>query len=100
MFYRKRPVVIEAFQLTQDRIPLSTIPKERMPPWLLSASLMHPSEIGSITPNRSGDLEIHTLEGFMHVTPGDFVIKGIHGELYPCKPDIFKATYEPLYPER
>lgn len=100
MFYRKRPIVIEAFQLTEDKIPLHKIPKEVMPSWLLSASLMDSSELGSVTLNLSDNLVIHTLEGFMHVTPGDFVIKGIHGELYPCKPDIFKVTYEPLYPER
>ena len=41
-------------------------------------------------------MEIHTLEGVMHAQPGDYVIKGIQGELYPCKPDIFNETYEPV----
>jgi hypothetical protein len=39
-------------------------------------------------------LKIHTLEGDHTVTPGDFVIRGVAGEFYPCKPDIFAATYE------
>lgn len=39
---------------------------------------------------------IATLEGTMTVSPGDWIIKGIQGELYPCKPDIFAATYEPV----
>ena len=39
-------------------------------------------------------LRIYTLEGTMEASLGDWVIKGIQGELYPCKPDIFKATYE------
>ena len=39
-------------------------------------------------------LEIVTLEGVMRISPGDYVIKGIRGEFYPCKPDIFKKTYE------
>lgn len=39
-------------------------------------------------------LEIVTLEGVMRISPGDYVIKGIRGEFYPCKPDIFKMTYE------
>ncbi len=39
-------------------------------------------------------LEIETLEGVMTASPGDWIIKGIKGEFYPCKPDIFKATYE------
>ena len=40
------------------------------------------------------DLYIETLEGIMHVSPGDFVIKGVANEFYPCKPNIFKDTYE------
>ena len=39
-------------------------------------------------------LEIVTLEGVMRISPGDYVIKGIRGEFYPCKPDVFKKTYE------
>ena len=41
-------------------------------------------------------LEIVTLEGVMRISPGDYVIKGIRGEFYPCKPDIFKKTYEEI----
>lgn len=41
---------------------------------------------------------IHTLEGDMIVSPGDYVIKGVKGEFYPCKPDIFEQTYEPIEP--
>jgi hypothetical protein len=37
---------------------------------------------------------IHTLEGVMHASSGDFIITGVHGEQYPCKPDIFHKTYE------
>lgn len=39
---------------------------------------------------------IRTLEGEMEATPGDWIIRGVQGELYPCKPDIFAATYEPV----
>ena len=39
-------------------------------------------------------LVIHTLEGDHHANPGDYIIKGIHGEFYPCKPDIFEKTYD------
>ncbi|MDN6798136.1 MAG: hypothetical protein L0L50_02335 [Propionibacterium sp.] len=42
-----------------------------------------------------GSLIIRTLEGDMRVAPGDYVIRGVRGEFYPCKPDIFAATYEP-----
>lgn len=59
MKFRKKPVVIEAFQTTER-------------------------------------VEIHTLEGVMVANVGDWIITGINGEQYPCKPDIFEATYEPL----
>lgn len=39
---------------------------------------------------------IATLEGTMTVSPGDWILRGVQGELYPCKPDIFRATYEPV----
>lgn len=41
-------------------------------------------------------IEIDTLEGVMTAQTGDYIIKGVQGEFYPCKPDIFKATYEPV----
>lgn len=46
----------------------------------------------------NGDIIIHTLEGDMRASLGDYIIKGIKGELYPCKPDIFLATYDRLPP--
>lgn len=40
-------------------------------------------------------MDIETLEGTMHASPGDYIITGVNGEQYPCKPDIFEKTYEP-----
>lgn len=42
------------------------------------------------------ELDIETLEGVMHASVGDWIITGVHGEKYPCKPDIFEQTYEPI----
>lgn len=42
------------------------------------------------------DMYIETLEGVMHSSPGDWIITGVNGEKYPCKPDIFEKTYEPV----
>lgn len=42
------------------------------------------------------ELIIQTLEGNMKADPGDWIITGVHGEKYPCKPDIFEKTYEPI----
>ena len=41
-------------------------------------------------------LEIETLEGIMRASPGDYIIKGVKGEFYPCKPDVFKMTYDEI----
>ena len=43
------------------------------------------------------DMYIETLEGVMHASPGDWIITGVNGEKYPCKPDIFEKTYEPAF---
>jgi hypothetical protein len=52
-------------------------------------------EMGLLIPNEMG-LLIPTLEGLMIAHENDWIIKGVKGELYPCKPDIFEATYEPI----
>lgn len=44
----------------------------------------------------SKEMNIETLEGVMHASPGDWIITGVNGEEYPCKPDIFEKTYEPV----
>lgn len=77
MKYRKKPVVIEAVQYTGfnwDEVSAFCEKAER-------------------TVTEDG---IHTLEGFMRITKGDYIIRGIAGEFYPCKPDIFKDTYDPV----
>ena len=84
MKYRKKPVVIEAFQFT---IPLS----DQMPHWLQDAVRTKAVTFHSGDPPH---IEIHTLEGTMRGDLNDWIIRGVKGELYPCKPDIFEATYE------
>ena len=83
MKYRKKPVVIEAMQFTEEnknRV-FNWISCNRYPDWDLQ--------------NRP-TIRIETLEGEIIASLGDWIIKGIKGEFYPCKPDIFEATYEPL----
>ena len=100
MKYRKRPVVIEAFQYDGDMIDSSG--KPYVPEWAISAvnnNTMYYDGSELFIHTLEGDhhvteLFIHTLEGDHHVTVGDYVIQGINGELYPCKPDIFEKTYE------
>jgi hypothetical protein len=93
MKYRKKPVVIEAHQLTHDVAVAHLIDKQPLPFGLHSSSSnYHPA-------NRRVDrmdVLIKTREGTMHANLGDWIIKGVKGELYPCKPDIFEQTYEPV----
>ena len=97
MKYRKKPVVIEAVKIIYAEM-LSNGPEHspfaEMTPWI-EASIT--SGVLSLSTKGARDyavIEIKTLEGTMEATPGDYLIRGIKGELYPCKPDIFDATYE------
>jgi len=88
MKYRKRPVIIEAIEWTGLNL------KEIIEFTSLNESVKDLSwnEYEKLV-NEKG-LKIFTLEGTMMASVGDYIIKGIKGEVYPCKPDIFKASYE------
>lgn len=89
--YRKKPVLIEARELGRDLASAVEIVD-----WIVSTG-------GAATIVRDGDktslktrlVTIRTLEGMMDALPGDHVIRGVMGEFYPCKPDVFALTYEP-----
>ena len=89
--FRKKPVVIEAIQLTEE-LALSCLCDRAPGPFGLHVS-------GSFHPKRRevnhARVSIKTLEGTMNADLNDWIIKGVKGEFYPCKPDIFEATYEP-----
>ncbi len=88
--YRKKPVVIEAFQYDGDLI--GSDGNYYIPEWAVDAfkeGVMFYEDTGEPM-----QLFIKTLEGKMLVSVNDFVIQGVNGELYPCKPDIFGKTYE------
>lgn len=78
--YRKRPIVIEAIQY-DGSFPLD---------------FLQGDEGVRVTSSGAPAIEIETLEGVMRAELGDWIIRGVKGELYPCKPDIFEATYEPV----
>lgn len=90
MRYRKKPVVIEAIQLLPVKIGEQIIDSEFCPDWL------HCGGAAKIIENKATGycVEINTLEGVMTAFPGDWIIQGVKGELYPCKNDIFLATYD------
>lgn len=85
--FRKKPVVIEAFQINENS-------EHEIIKWsngaVYSSPVLEPTEI-----NPTGIYwQIKTLEGIMTAIVGDWIIRGINGEYYPCKPDIFEKTYE------
>lgn len=86
--YRKKPVVVEAWKFTEEAFARGEIPGVQDRAVL--------SELWANKTSKDGRYYIDTLEGEMTVSEGDYVIKGIKGEFYPCKPDIFEATYEPV----
>jgi len=94
--YRKKPIVIEAFQMTMERRKSNA----DWPQWMHAAWQTEHGTSGSLEPSDypsskgEDELDIVTLEGTHRVTWGDYIIQGVQGELYPCKPDIFEATYE------
>lgn len=94
MKYRKNPVIIEAFQMTKAR----RVDNIDWPVWLNRAWQEERGDGGSVFPTEKGSsdgtISIGTLEGIMLVDFDDYIIQGVKGELYPCKPDIFKETYE------
>jgi hypothetical protein len=79
--YRKKPVIIEAYQLTIENMDM-------LKKWC-------DGKTWSMPPMRAvTGVSIETLEGTMNASFGDYVIKGVNGEFYPCKPDIFEKSYE------
>ena len=86
--FRKKPVVIEAVQFVQPT-PLEAWPEGWPLPEIQSPSATSPLRLVA------GEVFVETLEGRMHISPGDWIIRGVQGEFYPCKPDIFEQTYEP-----
>ena len=93
--FRKKPIVIEAFQMTEERRASNA----DWPQWMHQAWQLDRKAPGSLYPTEEGTgdgtLSISTLEGQHPVSWGDWIIQGVQGELYPCKPDIFAKTYEP-----
>lgn len=81
--YRKKPVSVVAVEWTGHNYDEIN-------------ALAEPGKRGADV-NANGTLAIHTLEGVMIANLGDFIIRGVSGEIYPCKPDIFAKTYEKVH---
>jgi hypothetical protein len=82
--FRKKPVVIEAVQFTG---------KNAFEVWRFMGRM---DLVDNLDVQNTDRPVIETLEGNLVASPGDWIIRGVKGEFYPCKPDIFAATYEPV----
>jgi len=85
--YRKKPVVIEAVQFNGSNRSMNLFVA-----WMTNNGVWPFATLG--IEDKDNRLHIPTLEGTMEASPGDYIIRGVHGEFYPCKPEIFEATYE------
>ena len=101
--YRKKPVVIEAMQLAGTTGEIHAVYQwveantlgSFEPLGVIEGRVPCPASGVSIDP-RDGRMMIATLEGPHHANLGDWIIRGVKGEFYPCKPDVFEVTYEPV----
>jgi hypothetical protein len=84
MQYRKRPVIIDAFQLTEEHFTGD------------HPNPLHPKDRRIVYNPLNNTALIETLEGNMLAKVGDWIITGVANEIYPCRNDIFKKTYEPV----
>lgn len=98
--FRKKPVTIEAMHLSGNNAKMHGVylwveshVGSTKPACDFEENEPLPAEGITIDP-ATGYFNIWTLEGLMQAKPGDYIIRGVQGEFYPCKPDIFKATYE------
>lgn len=96
--FTKKPVIIEARQLVGNNADLHSVYK-----WVEANTQGSFDPLDEIIPASgvsidpaTGFLLIATLEGIMQAKPGDWIIQGVKGEFYPCKPDIFDMTYSPV----
>ena len=88
MKYKKKPVIIEAIQLLNNNSSIEECLK------FVYNVFITDDDIETVKNDKH--IRIQTLEGDMKASFGDYIIKGVNGEFYPCKPDIFEKTYESI----
>ena len=95
--FRKKPVEVEAMRLdagvssNPDEFSPNSLAQANIAGWMLSHGFRGFRVDGN---QRPFGMIIETLEGEMYAAPGDWIIRGVNGEFYPCKPDVFQQTYE------
>lgn len=100
MKYRKKPVVIEAIQLQNTEKSILSVLRFMGQKVELETEMDHCKFEDYCNIVRDKGVTIRTLEGDMTASVGDYIIKGVNGEFYPCKPDIFEKTYDYVSEEK
>lgn len=88
--FRKKPVEIEAIRFLPDLTCEALYEWAGIPYYIGQEPKPEPFRF------ENGTIGVHTLEGWVVAQPGTWILKGVRGEFYPCRPDIFEATYEPV----
>ena len=96
MRLRKKPVEIEGFQMTAPRMRTLV----GFPSWATKALGISNDTPGALCQTDEITWYVHTLEGNVRVGVDDWLLRGVKGELYPCKPDILALTYDVLGPDK
>lgn len=96
MKFRKKPVVIEAWTVAEINRAFATDYWAGLPDCIRDAYDDGGWVVGALGDDGKRGIYIPTLEGSMFGGPGDWIIRGTEGEFYPCKPDAFAATFEPV----
>ena len=92
MKYKKKPVEVEAVQFNGRNVgEIEVFIGKKLKSRVFSDAAYQAGVAAPLF-----EIDIETLEGTMTATPNDYIIKGVKGEFYPCKPDIFQATYDPV----
>lgn len=92
MKYKKKPVEVEAVQFNGRNVgEIEVFIGKKLKSRVFSGAAYQAGVAAPLF-----EIDIETLEGTMTATPNDYIIKGVKGEFYPCKPDIFQATYDPV----
>ena len=98
MRLRKKPVVIDGFHMTAAR--MQSVPLEGFPLWAFTAVHIPAPTPGALYRMTDTVWCVHTVAGVMRVDVDDWVLRGVDGELYPCKPDVLALTYDVVGPDK
>ena len=98
MRLRKKPVEIDGFQMTAERMRLRSVMD--WPEWALAAASTPPDTAGALCQTDDVTWYVQTLDGNVRVRVDDWILRGVKGELYPCRPDIVALTYDIIGPDQ